>query len=473
MREMSRRSFLCAAGWAVGLLTAAPRPTDIRIEEVTFEYEDYLYRAPYQFGGRTVDRVTLLNVHCTVRSMAGRVARGFGSMTMGNQWAFPSSVMSYDQTLGAMKALAERLAKLTGDCKEAGHPVDINAALEPAYLAAAVEVSRQSKLAEPIPKLCTLVVASPFDAAVHDAFGKLHGRSCYRTYGPDLMGHDLSRYLGAEFTGEYLSRYVRAKPMPRVALYHSVGAADPITASDVRWPVGDGLPETLADWIRYNGLTHFKMKLNGGDLQADRQRILAIDRTVTEAMRARSVARWLYCLDFNERCPNVEYLLDCLRYVKEKTPSGFERIQYVEQPTARDLKANPGNRMHEAAKLRPVVADESLTDLESLMLAREMGYTGVALKACKGQSQAVLTAAAAQKHGLFLCVQDLTCPGASFIHSAGIAAHVPGTAAIEGNARQYVPAANKAWAGKFPTLFQIRDGRLGTSVLTRPGLGAI
>ena len=31
--------------------------------------------------------------------------------------------------------------------------------------------------------------------------------------------------------------------------------------------------------------------------------------------------------------------------------------------------------MHEAAKLRPVVVDESLTDLEALLLAREMGYT--------------------------------------------------------------------------------------------------
>ena len=43
--------------------------------------------------------------------------------------------------------------------------------------------------------------------------------------------------------------------------------------------------------------------------------------------------------------------------------------------------------MHEAAKLKPVVIDESLVDLESLHLAREMGYTGVALKACKGQTQ--------------------------------------------------------------------------------------
>src|SRR5206468_770493 len=169
----------------------------------------------------------------------------------------------------------------------------------------------------------------------------------------------------------------------------------------------------------------------------------------------------------------VGYLLEFLTKVKERTPAGFERIQYIEQPTARDLKANRSNVMHEASKLLPVVIDESLTDLESLLLAREMGYTGAALKACKGQSQTMLMAAACQKYKMFLCVQDLTCPGASFIHNAGIAAHVPGASGIEGNAREYVPAANKPWVDKFPGLFRIKDGTLDTSVLTGPGLSAV
>src|SRR5205085_6943506 len=131
--------------------------------------------------------------------------------------------------------------------------------------------------------------------------------------------------------------------------------------------------------------------------------------------------------------------------VKERTPAGYERVQYIEQPTARDLKANRHNVMHEAAKLRPVVIDESLIDLESLLLAREMGYSGAALKACKGQGASLLLAAAAQKMGMFLCVQDLTCPGASLLQSASLAAHVPGVAAIESNSRQYCPAANVPW----------------------------
>ena len=110
--------------------------------------------------------------------------------------------------------------------------------------------------------------------------------------------------------------------------------------------------------------------------------------------------------------------------------------------------------MFEAAKLRPVVIDESLTGLDALLLAREMGYTGAALKACKGQSQTLLLAAATQKYKMFRCVQDLTCPGAALVHSVGIAAHVPGVSALEANAREYVPAANRGWEKRFPVFLK-------------------
>src|SRR5450755_4742171 len=51
-----------------------------------------------------------------------------------------------------------------------------------------------------------------------------------------------------------------------MALYHSVGASDPIVASEIRAHIADGLPETLPEWIRYNGLRRIKIKLAGNDL---------------------------------------------------------------------------------------------------------------------------------------------------------------------------------------------------------------
>ncbi len=449
------------------------KPTDVRIESVAPSFEDFRYRTPIKFGGIASDRVTLVNVECVVRSRAGWTARGFGSMPLGNVWSFPSRVLTYDDTLGAMRALVGRIADLYNACTETAHPIDLACLLEPQCERAAEEVSRERRLAEPIPRLCTLVCASPFDAAVHDAFGKAHGVSAYQTCGPDFMSHDLGHYLGPEFAGDTLDRYVRRAPQPRMPLYHLVGALDPLTAADVRQPVGDGLPETLPDWICCNGLTHLKIKLNGDNLDWDVERVLAVERVTAPVQRERGVERWWYSLDFNERCANVGYLLEFLARVRERAAEGFGRIAYIEQPTARDLRAKPENPMHEAAKVRPVVIDESLLDLQSLQDARALGYTGAALKACKGQSQSLLMGAAAQKYGMFLCVQDLTCPGASLIHSAGLAAHVPGVSAIEANARQYVPAANRAWEERFPGIFRITDGTMDTSVLTGPGLGAV
>ena len=460
--HLNRRSFLTALLAAPRIAT--PNPNDIRITVVTMDEESYLYRTPIKFGGAVVDRVTLLNVHVTVKNRAGKTAQGFGSMPLGNVWSFPSKTLSYDQTLAAMQNLAKEIRRITADCQEFGHPVELNNLLEPAWL----KVAGTS-----VPKLAALVTGSPFDAAVHDAYGKLYGRSTYHCYTREFLREDLGRYLGKEFQGDHLERYVLTEPKSRMPLYHLVGAVDPIVDADITKRVGDGLPETLPEWIAYNGLTHIKIKLNGENLDWDRDRILKVDRVSAEAMAKRHTARWFYSLDFNEKCPNVEYLMGVLRHVEEKSPVGFARIQYVEQPTSRDLKGHRTNVMHEAAKLRPVVIDESLTDLENLMLAREMGYTGAALKACKGQAQALLMAAAAQKWKMFLCVQDLTCPGASLIHSAGLAAHVPGVAAIEANARQYVPVANKAWAAKFPGIFVIKDGNMQTGVLNGPGLSAV
>jgi L-alanine-DL-glutamate epimerase-like enolase superfamily enzyme len=472
MNRVSRRQLLSgsAALSAVSALGKQRPNAGIRIRSVAIGYENFLYRVPIKFGGRTLDRVTLLNVHCVVEGRDGRAAKGFGSMPLGNVWAYPAKAMDYDQTLQAMKDLAAQIVKLSLALGEYGHPIDLTGALEPEYLKAAAEIS--SKLPEPIPKLASLVTASPFDAALHDAFGRYHNRSAYRLLGPEHMPHDLAHYLGPAFKGEWLSSYIRPAAVGKLPLYHLVGALDPITASDIRRRVNDGLPETLSEWTRYNGLRRFKIKLAGNDLDWDVRRVAAVHRVVSETQNQLGVAEWFYSLDFNEKCRDVEYVLAFIRRLEHEAPGAFRRIQYIEQPTARDLAAHSFD-MHRASRLVPVVIDESLTGPDALLRAWKLGYSGAALKACKGISQSLVIAALAQKMKLFLCVQDLTCPGASLVESVGLAAHVPGVAAIEANARQYVPAANRGWDKKYPGIFVIKDGYVRCGALDGPGLSLI
>ncbi len=134
------------------------------------------------------------------------------------------------------------------------------------------------------------------------------------------------------------------------------------------------------------------------------ERVIRVHETTAATERERKVNQYVYSLDFNEKCPNVDYLVSFLQELKSRSPQAYSRIQYIEQPTARDLDANPQNDVHAASKLIPVVIDESLTGKEAFLTALDMGYSGAALKACKGLSQSLLMAALGQKRKVFLCV---------------------------------------------------------------------
>jgi len=447
------------------------KSTDIRIVSAQSTTERIDYRTPMKFGGRVVTDVLLLHVAVEVETAAGRRAEGFGSMPVGNAWAWPSPTLASNVTLEAMLDLGGRLVVAADRHRTPGHPLDLTRELSESHESTVETVARAANLSEPMPRLAQLVAASPLDAAIHDAFGKVHDQNSYNLLGSQWVSHDLAHYLSADFGGEYLDRYTLQQPKARMPLYHLVGALDPLTPADLPVPVGDGLPETLPDWIAADGLTHLKIKLAGDNLSWDVDRVVAVETAAAPAQRARGCKAWNYSLDFNEKCQSVDYVLDFLGQLEARSPAAFARLQYIEQPTHRDLRAHPENRMHKAARIKPVVIDESLVDLESLLLCRELGYTGVALKACKGHSEALLMGAAAQKYGMFLCVQDLACPGRSFLHSASLAARMPTVAAIEGNARQYCPAGNRDWASRYPSMFHLTDGTLGTAALDGPGLG--
>jgi hypothetical protein len=286
------------------------------------------------------------------------------------------------------------------------------------------------------------------------------------------MNHDLSRYLGAGYEGLYPSRYLLPQTRARMTLCHLVSAVDPIEDFDNTKPISDGLPETLPEWINYSGLLELKIKLKGTDLKWDVERVVRIENVTARTQEKRGIKNWAYVLDFNEKCPNVEYFIEFLRRLKEKMPAGYQRIKYTEQPTARDLKAHPENDMHEAAKLCPVVIDESLIDVESLLLARELGWTGAAVKSPKGLTHMILVSSVAGKEQIFLCGGDMSCPGAALIQTTNLQARVPTITSVEANARQYLPQANRAWESRFPGMFRVTDGMLQTHEVSGPGLGA-
>ena len=425
-----------------------------------------------KFGGRVVTDVTVLTARCDAELRSGhrtsQTEFGTGAMTMGVAWAWPHPMLLDSVKLNVVLRLAEEVAKELNRLRPQGHPLEICEVMAHVRKACAHNVANEFGLNEPIPDLAALLATSPLEAALFDAQGKAVGRSSYDLLGPDHVTHDLAQYLGPNYAKHYLSQYVSVVPVASLPVYHLVGALDPLGCDDVLQPVGDGLPETLQEWIKRDALSHLKIKLAGDDFDWDLDRVLKIHAT---AISTRPGGEWSYSLDFNERCESAEYVLELIQAIELNSRAAVNNIRYVEQPTHRDLTRFPANRMHDVAKRIPVVIDESLTDLNSLRMAVELGYSGVALKACKGHSEALLMAAVAQRDGLYLCVQDLTCVGASLLHSVSLAAHIPGIQAIESNGRQYCPAGNEGWQDRFPDMFQVKQGTMPTGELSGPGLG--
>ncbi|WP_442511001.1 enolase C-terminal domain-like protein [Novipirellula sp. SH528] len=447
--------------------------TDLHRVELNVRSETYDYRTPMKFGGRVVTDVTVVSVDCNAETASSN-ATGLGSMTMGVAWAWPDPSVGDTEKLDIVVELLSRIAKAYSESGVTGHPLDICHELIPLRESIAKDLATERNLASPIPDLAVLLAASPVEAALFDAHGKAAGQSSYALLSQPHLTHDLAHYLGeSAYRDVWLGDLISDKPVSSMPLYHLVGALDPLGDGDLDQPVGDGMPETLRDWIVRDGLTHLKIKLNGDDLDWDVQRVI---RTHQVAMSVREKpaagqADWAFSLDFNEKCADEEYVLAVLERITREQPHALHCIQYIEQPTHRDLERLPAITMHRVRERLPVVIDESLVNLRSLRTAIKQGYSGIALKACKGHAEALLLGAVARHEKLFLCVQDLTCVGASLLHSASLAAHIPGVAAIESNGRQYSPAANQRWMAEFGEFFEVRGGQVPTRMLSGPGLG--
>ena len=440
-----------------------------KIADMSASVKKYAYRSPIHSGGREIPDLSLQRV-CVAIEERGKRRRGYGigEMTLGTSWAWPSKSLSAEQTVRIVSGLCNELVKSIGTVTFGSHPIRFGMNLIEHAKTVAETLGEKMKLAEPIPDLAILLACSPIDLAVHDAFGRYHHRSTFECLGPEFIETDLSDFFGADYAGANVTDVIRAKAHTTLPVYHLIAPSDPLTARDQNTRVDDGRPETLEQWIEAEQLTHLKIRLCGSDLDRDVGRVIEIDRIATRLAPSRI---WSYALDFEEACPNEDYVIDFIERVDRLSRTVLERLQYIEQPTLRQMKSRKDITMHRVGRLMSVVVDESLVGIDSLKLAYQLGYTGVALRTCKTLSQTLLLAAAAKSMKMSIFMQDMTCVGSSLLASASLAAHLDGISAIEGNGRQYCPAANEDWEAIYQPMYRIIGGVMPTELLTGPGLG--
>ncbi len=102
------------------------KSTDIRICETVASTQYFKYRAPAKFGGRTVTEVVLLDVVVDVETRDRRRGRGFGSMPMGNIWAWPQpAAFAGANSVRDGQIWGKRLVDDAAKHRGGGHPLEI------------------------------------------------------------------------------------------------------------------------------------------------------------------------------------------------------------------------------------------------------------------------------------------------------------------------------------------------------------
>ena len=447
------------------------QPPAIRVLGAALHLLPVETRVPLKFGPETLTSVTCARMRLTVADDLGRRFEGWGETPLSVQWAWPGE-LAWTRRLAAMISFGRQRTHAWASCGLSGHPLEIGHDFQQSCLRPLWIAFNQTRAAgEAMPWLAALVGCSAFDLALHDAYGQACHRPIYQLYGPDFLRRDLAAFLepapdaSVSFSGRYPEDYLLRERRETLPAWHLVGGLDPLTPADLTGnEPADGHPVLLADWIWRDGLRCLKIKLRGTNAVADFDRLVRVG----EIARTHDVE----CLsaDFNCTVQAVDYVNEILDRLHADHPRIYERILYVEQPFPYELERHRLDVRSVAAR-KPLFLDESAHDWRLVRLGRELGWTGVALKTCKTQTGAILSACWARAHGLALMVQDLTNPMLAQIPHLLLAAHTPTIMGVETNAMQFYPAASAPEATVHPGLYRRRAGVVNLATLRGPGFG--
>ncbi|MDR1536283.1 MAG: hypothetical protein LBU64_14545 [Planctomycetota bacterium] len=427
-------------------------------------------RIPLKFGPETTTRVTCARTRVVMEGADGRQAAGWGETPLSCAWVWPSE-LTYAERDRMLREFTRRLAgRLSGfDCS--GHPLEIgNLFMEKELPDLRAEFNREERAnRETMPWLAALACYSLFDLAIHDAYAVLNGRFVYDIYTGEFMNHDLVWYYGEEyrdrFAGKYPADFLSPSPPAELTAWHLVGGKDLLDPGELTGgEPDDGYPVLLSDWIRRDGLKCLKVKLTGDNPDWDYARLVAVGK-----LGIAGGVDWLSA-DFNCTVQDPAYVNSILDRLLLDHPRLYGMILYVEQPFPHDLSSHRIDVRSVSAR-KPLFMDESAHDWRYVALGRTLGWTGVALKTCKTQTGALLSACWAKAHDVLLMVQDLTNPMLAQIPHLLLAARVGTIMGVETNGMQFYPEASAPEARIHPGMYRRRNGRVSLASLGKLGFG--
>ena len=452
----------------------------VRLEEVQCFEREVALRLPFRFGVTTVTHGSQAVLQARVSLEDGREGRGVAAESLASKWFEKSPDFTDSQNLDQLRQSIEIAVSLYRE-RGLDSPFGLFASTYSAQLARGAELGLNPLVASYGPAL--------LDRAILDATGRALGLSfadMVRTGAaglsvtaltPDLEGYALSAFLAG------------LEPAPTIAVRHTIGMVDPLTAADqpAGTRVGDGLPETLEEVVRHYRGRFYKLKV-GGDVGADLDRLSRIADVLD-----REAGDYRATLDGNEQYDDVEGVAELWARMREEPRLSrlVDAVLFIEQPIRRSVAlSRPVDRL---AREKPLIIDESDGELSAFPRAIELGYSGVSSKTCKGVYKSILNGARVAKRNaegsdrrLFMSAEDLTTwPGVSVQQDLALVSLI-GLTHVERNAHHFIDGMSfapegeqQAFAAAHPDLYatsrghpvrlRITDGLLSLGSLNGPG----
>jgi hypothetical protein len=345
---------------------------------------------------------------------------------------------------------------------------------------------------EKIPPLLANFGVALVEKALLDAFTRTKGTTFASAVHTNGLGIELGS-MHTALAGSAPRDWLPPEPLPSLYARHTVGLSDPLEEADIPAAdrIHDGLPQSLEACIRFYGVRHFKLKIDG-NLERDRDRLRRI-----AAILSRECPDYRFSVDGNESFRETDTFVDYARVLLgEPALRAFWRgLMFFEQPWHRDVALSaPIGKIAAAWPDRPpIIIDESDATLESLPTALALGYAGSSHKNCKGIFKGIANAcllAQRRRNGLpgLLSGEDLTNIGPVALFQDLAVQAALGSESVERNGHHYF-----AGLAQFPPALQeqtlaahgdlyvrgsagwprldIRDGRLSLGSVSRAPFG--
>ncbi|MAZ04554.1 MAG: mandelate racemase [Sneathiella sp.] len=439
-------------------------------------------RLPFRFGVVTMEAAPVGILQVEVEFENGARAAGVASDFLAYKWFDKSPEKTpADNVADLLQAMRDARAVYAG--AGYGTPYDL-------WFSTREEIEAKS-LARGFNRLGASFASSMMERAVMDAVGRRTGQTFDQMVRENSLGIDPAALLPEVSYNDVLGALPK-QPLEQIALRHTVGLVDPISAADKEADVpNDGFPVTLEEYLAVDKVDYLKVKV-GGQIEEDIDRLSQIAAVVSATGRPIEMT-----FDGNEQYKNLEDFVALVDRIKS-TPALkdlWDSVLFIEQPLHRDVAMASALPMDAMAAIgKPLLIDEADGWAEAFFDAIALGYDGVSHKNCKGVYRSLINTGLAAvrnkavgRQQYFLSAEDLTNLAVVPLQADLAVVATLGIPHVERNGHHYfaglshLPAAEREaaldhHAGLYVShedigALWIKDGILDVRSLQVPGLG--